>query len=114
MPRQAQDSVALDVADDAQLDFASAVTLGPARAPSYREVVGGLWPKAVQRALASLYDCVQGQNDPQHEAQYHLTLTSLWQSVTAKLGYPELLDDAPPCSLSEAIVRDAMARGCVT
>ncbi|GAA4076188.1 Gfo/Idh/MocA family oxidoreductase [Nonomuraea soli] len=80
----------------------SATVLGPERAPTFREIVGTLWPDGVRRALGELCDAAAQGADPLRQGQYHLTLSRLWLDATTALGRPELLVQGAPRPLSAA------------
>lgn len=100
LPRSAAGMVDLAAAPEDYLDLPSTAPLGPAVAESYREIVGGLWPQAVVRALDELVRVAAGERDGQAEGQYHLGVCRLWQEVTRRLGPPELRERPEPRPLA--------------
>ncbi len=92
--------------DDGELDFdteahrlvhlPSVQPVGPAEAPTHREVYADVWPDGVRRALRAMVDAVDSGEDPMRAGQYHLTLSQIWQDLTARLGYPELVRRPAP------------------
>jgi len=99
LPSAARDAVVLDEVEGEHLDYPSAEALGPPGAPSYREVMGTLWPAGVRHALAELQAASAAGEDPLRDGQYHLTLCRLWQDVTGSLGYPALREQDEPTPL---------------
>jgi thiazolinyl imide reductase len=92
--------------DDGELDFdaeaerlvhlPSVQPVGPAEAPTHREVYAEVWPQGVRRALRTMADAAGAGEDPMRAGQYHLTLSSVWQDLTARLGYPDLVRRPAP------------------
>jgi thiazolinyl imide reductase len=89
-------------------DPASALVLGPVRAPGFLESFDRLWPRAIQRALGQLREAIRTGEDPLRRGQYHLTLCRLWQEITTALGPAELINRELPGPLSVADL-DAIA-----
>ncbi|MFI6503348.1 Gfo/Idh/MocA family oxidoreductase [Nonomuraea typhae] len=87
-------------AGDPCLALPSATTLGPAEAPSFRDVVTRLWPDGVRRALTALHETVTSGADPLSQGQYHLGLGRLWLDLTRTIGRPDLLTQEPPRPLA--------------
>ncbi|HEV2372804.1 MAG TPA: Gfo/Idh/MocA family oxidoreductase [Streptosporangiaceae bacterium] len=97
-PRQVQDAVTGTVhfaehegVTESHLDVPSALPLGEAQAPSYRRVFDTVWPEGVQYAVSRLRDAAEAGDSPARRGQYHLTLCTMWQDLTSRLGPPELL-----------------------
>jgi thiazolinyl imide reductase len=80
---------------------ASAQVLGPAAAPTFRDIFRTEWPAAVARALLQLRRAVLDGEDPLRWGQHHLALCKLWQEIAARLGPPELLSGSLPPVLSD-------------
>jgi pyochelin biosynthesis protein PchG len=102
LPSEAKDAVALDELTASHLGFPTAEPIGPARAPSYHEILGSLWPRGVSRALLELHTAIVEDDDTLARGQYYLTLCRLWQDATARLGYPQLMRRAEPTPLDAA------------
>ncbi|MEU4408604.1 Gfo/Idh/MocA family oxidoreductase [Streptosporangium sp. NPDC023963] len=109
LPARARELTALDGAEDEHLDFPSCVPIGPARAPSYREILGEMWPAGAGRAIDAAWEAVRNNRDPLKEGQYHLSVSKAWQDVAAVLGYPERLAGPPPSPLSAGDLMSAMS-----
>ncbi|MET8338992.1 Gfo/Idh/MocA family oxidoreductase [Streptosporangium canum] len=105
LPEQARSLATLDGAADEHLDFPSSTPIGPARAPSYREILGEMWPAGVERALRATWTAQSDGVDPLRDGQYHLAVCKVWQAMAGALGFPErLLGPAPrPLSADELI-----------
>ncbi|MGV9775847.1 Gfo/Idh/MocA family oxidoreductase [Streptosporangium sp. NPDC003464] len=105
LPAQARLLATLDGAADEHLDFPSSAPIGPARAPSYREILGDMWPAGVERALRATWEARREGVDPLRDGQYHLSVCKVWQAMAGALGFPErLLGPAPrPISADELI-----------
>ncbi|MDX3387668.1 Gfo/Idh/MocA family oxidoreductase [Streptomyces niveiscabiei] len=92
--------------DDGELDFDSEAhrlvrlpsvqPVGPAEAPTHREVYTEVWPEGVRRALRAMAGAAGAGEDPLRAGQYHLTLSEIWEDLTARLGYPELVRRPAP------------------
>ncbi|HEY0469611.1 MAG TPA: Gfo/Idh/MocA family oxidoreductase, partial [Polyangiaceae bacterium] len=81
----------LDFAGDgtAHLAEPSSIALGPWQPPSYRRILGELWPRAIgQELLAFRRAIMGGEERAARPEQYQLTLCQMWQDLTAQLGYP--------------------------
>ncbi len=100
LPENARHVVALDKADGEHLDMPSVTPIGPPDAPSYREILGEVWPAGVRNALLELRASVESGEDSLKKGQYHLALCRLWQELTTEVGYPQGLDEAVPMPLS--------------
>jgi pyochelin biosynthesis protein PchG len=79
----------------------SAVVLGPATAPTFRDVFRTEWPAAVGRALLQLRRAILDGEDPLRWGQHHLALCRFWQEIAARLGPPERLAGSLPPVLSD-------------
>lgn len=98
-----------DLLLDDSLDLPATAALGPATAPSQREVMATVWPRAVAAALDGLRAAIDG--GPPTENQFALGACALWQEVTSRLGRPDLvrLPDAEPlhpADLDPQLVRE--------
>jgi thiazolinyl imide reductase len=82
--------------DQPALDHASSSLLGAGNAPSFRQVFATLWPAAVAAALRELGQAIYAGEDPRHRGQQQLAVCRLWQEATSRLGYPDLIEGAPP------------------
>nr|BFE59212.1 hypothetical protein GCM10020063_037380 [Dactylosporangium thailandense] len=90
MPADAASVVAFEDSAAGHLDFASTAPLGPAEAPSYREVLARLWPDAVRHALRELAADLPDPAAARRRGQYHLALCRLTADVNARLGPPAM------------------------
>ncbi|MBB6347805.1 Gfo/Idh/MocA family oxidoreductase [Nonomuraea muscovyensis] len=88
------------------LDVPSAGVLGPAQAPSYRQIFEEVWPAGVAHALMRLRRDALAGDPAARRGQYHLTLCKLWQEITTRLGPPELLSAPPPRLLDGAEIAE--------
>ncbi|MEU6720217.1 Gfo/Idh/MocA family oxidoreductase [Nonomuraea sp. NPDC046802] len=88
------------------LDVPSAMPLGPAEAPSYRRIFDTVWPEGVEHALGRLARAAEAGDSPLPSGQYHLTLCTLWQELTALLGPPELVRATAPRMLGPHEVKE--------
>jgi NAD-dependent oxidoreductase involved in siderophore biosynthesis len=59
-------------------------------------VYADVWPDGVRRALRATADAAEAGEDPMRAGQYHLTLSQIWQDLTARLGYPDLVRRPAP------------------
>jgi thiazolinyl imide reductase len=90
------------------LGLPSASVIGPPAAPSYREVLGSLWPDGVRRALAELRQAITDGGSARGRAQYHLALCRLTQDVATRLGPVTLRHQDDPHVLSaDALATEA-------
>ncbi|MFI7445168.1 Gfo/Idh/MocA family oxidoreductase [Nonomuraea indica] len=96
LPAAARNATRLHDAADAHLDFPACVPLGPAEAPSYREILARMWPAAARRAISTTWAAVRDGMDTMSDGQYHLAVSGAWQEMTAALGFPERLAGPPP------------------
>ncbi|MCZ7421227.1 Gfo/Idh/MocA family oxidoreductase [Verrucosispora sp. WMMA2121] len=99
-PEQGQAGSRLDESPGEHLDYPSASPLGPAEAPSYRSIVGELWPAAAGRALAGLHRAARDGADPLPIGQPQLAVAGAWRDASRRLGPPESLDGPAPRPLS--------------
>ncbi|WP_434740123.1 Gfo/Idh/MocA family oxidoreductase [Micromonospora sp. SH-82] len=99
-PEQGRTAARLDEAPGGHLDEPSAEAYGPAVAPSYREIVGRLWPDAAYRHLEALHRDSRAGADPLASGQAQLAVCQAWRDASVRLGEPELLDVAAPQPLS--------------
>jgi thiazolinyl imide reductase len=100
MPPDLRDAIALDDSTAEHLNFSSATPLGPAEGPTYREVLGSLWPAAVRRAMLYLRRAILEDEDPRRQGQYYLTLCRLTQDANARCGPLQLRRRTAPRILS--------------
>jgi pyochelin biosynthetic protein PchG len=64
--------------------------------PSYRDILGTLWPAGTAAAMADFWAAVQRRDDPARDGQYHLALTRVTKDVTQRFGPVRLVRrDAP-------------------
>ncbi|MFD0375939.1 Gfo/Idh/MocA family oxidoreductase [Streptomyces sp. NPDC127112] len=80
----------------------SAEVLGPAGAPSWKEVLEEVWPDGVLHALDELAGRIAQGADPLSAAQRHLTVAQAWQELTAALGFPQEAAPAPGPAVTAA------------
>ncbi|MFI6996278.1 Gfo/Idh/MocA family oxidoreductase [Nocardia sp. NPDC050175] len=80
--------------DDTHLGLATTALIGPVVGPTFRTMLGKLWPDAAAAALNDLRAAILADEDPAIRGQYHLALCQVWQDLTAQLGYPEQLAEA--------------------
>ncbi len=99
-PREGRGATALHDVEAAHLDIPSAAPIGPAHAPSYREILRDVWPDGARRALHGFREAALGGADPLAGGQYHLALCRAWQDATSLLGYPETVPLEEPQPLS--------------
>jgi pyochelin biosynthesis protein PchG len=86
--------------DSEHLGVPSATWLGPQQAPSFLEIFQAVWPAGVAHALLELRRAILDGEDPRRRGQYQLGLCRLWQDLTARLGYPEMVHRRPPRTAS--------------
>ncbi len=86
MPADVRDTVTLDASAAASFDIPSAGPLGPPIAPTYREILGAIWPQGVRRALTQLREAIETGRDGQARDQYHIAVARLWQDAAARIG----------------------------
>lgn len=96
MPAGMADLVRCEDATEAHLDLPSAEPLGPAAAPSYREILRDLWPAGTAAALLGFARAVRAGEDARAEGQYHLALTRLTKDVTDRCGPVRLVSRGTP------------------
>jgi hypothetical protein len=97
-----------DQSGAAHLDLPSAEPIGPARAPSYREILAELWPAGTAAAIADTWRAAERGESPAVEGQYHLTLTAVVKDLTDRCGPVRLLHRDAPAVLGAA---DVVAAG---
>lgn len=100
IPAATKDS--FELAGSEHLDLVSAGPIGPAAAPTFREILGSTWPAGVATALLELRSAVLSDEDPRRLGQYHLALCGAWQELTSRLGYPQLAAHSAPEPLAAA------------
>jgi len=86
--------------DDPHLGLASAATIGDPDGPAFADVIGTQWPDAIAATIASFASAVRSSEDPLRLGQYHLTVTRIWQDLTARLGQPDMITSAAPHPLT--------------
>jgi len=96
LPRTAAGETGFDQLTDPHLSFGSTVAIGPPSAPSWAQVLSGLWPAAVGAAVGLLVDDVAKGADPLTSGQYHLGLCQLTRDITRLLGPVELVTRTTP------------------
>lgn len=106
LPADARQTVAIEDSPAPHFNWPSVAALGPAGAPSYREVLTSLWPDAIGRALVGLREAITAREDPSRRAQYHLTLCRLWHDMTTRLGPVTLVRRHAPHILSAGDLRE--------
>lgn len=79
-----------------RLAVPSTEPLGPATAPTFRDVFGSLWPAAVGTALAELRADLTDPVRAVAAGQWALSVTSLWHDLNTRLGPPELIEPPTP------------------
>jgi NAD-dependent oxidoreductase involved in siderophore biosynthesis len=99
MSSDSADAPTLVASESAHLDVPTATVLGPADAPSQREVLSTVWPAAVARALGELAGAVRRGEDPRRRGQYHLALCRLVSDLSEAVGAPVLIRGRPPDAL---------------
>jgi pyochelin biosynthesis protein PchG len=90
MPPDYHDVITVAQSAAAHLDLPATSVVGPARVPSYREIVGEEWPRATARALHELRRAILAAEDPLPGGQHHLALCEITARATAQLGVPAL------------------------
>ncbi|NVE01898.1 Gfo/Idh/MocA family oxidoreductase [Massilia sp. BJB1822] len=109
LPAALRDAFDLHGALPEHLDFASTVELGPATAPSFRDIFGALWPDGVRAALLDWHAAIASGADPRKLGQYQLALCRIWQDTTAALGYPDMVSQSPARPLAGTALADPAA-----
>jgi pyochelin biosynthetic protein PchG len=91
-----------DLGSDAApyLDFPSAAPIGPAQAPTYRHILGEMWPDAIGTALLEVRRAILAGDECRGRGQYQLAICQVWRAVTSCLGYPEMIAGETPEPLS--------------
>ncbi len=107
LPGEAKDVVVLEEMTASHLAFPTAEAIGPARAPSYQEILGSVWPAGIRRALLELHAATIGEDDTLRAGQYYLTLCRLWHDATTQLGYPQLMRRSEPTPLAGTSLQPA-------
>lgn len=102
MAADMRDLVRFDESAAAHLDLPSVEPLGEATGPSYREILGELWPAGTATALLDLRRAVEAGEDSAKDGQYHLALTKLTKDVTDRFGPVRLLRRDEPRILGGA------------
>ncbi len=96
LPADVRHTATMDESAVTYFDVPSAIALGPATAPAYREIVASIWPAGVRSALTRLRDAVAGREDSQRRGQYHLAVSAAWQEATARVVPLSLTKNDPP------------------
>ncbi|MGY5311621.1 Gfo/Idh/MocA family oxidoreductase [Nocardia gipuzkoensis] len=79
-----------------RLDVPSTEILQPAAVPTFRTVFHELWPDSVRNALRQLRADIADPSRSAGADQWAMTVTALWQRLTAVLGQPELIRPPTP------------------
>jgi thiazolinyl imide reductase len=93
--RQIKDNFDLRAHSARCLDFPSTAAIGPAQAPSYREIFGELWPDAITVSLLEMRRAMLDRSGCRGRAQHDLAVCHAWRDVTSSLGYPEMIAGEP-------------------
>lgn len=96
MPADLASAVRLGDSPAAHLDLPSASVLGPAEAPSYREVLADLWPAGILRAVSALRDDVARGDGGRAHGQRQLALGRAARDVNDLLGPVRLVHRPDP------------------
>jgi pyochelin biosynthetic protein PchG len=91
IPASIKESFDLRAAPAPYLDQPSAASIGPAQAPTYRQILGEMWPDAIGTALLDMRRAVLAGDDCRGRGQYQLSICQIWREVTSSLGYPEMI-----------------------
>jgi thiazolinyl imide reductase len=110
LPRSAAAETGFDRLTDGYLGAGSTVPIGPAGAPSWRQVLTDLWPQAVRTAVGELVGDLARGGDPVAGGQYHLGLGQLTREITRLLGPVELVTRPAPRILTAEDVVAAAGR----
>lgn len=102
MPADVRDTVSLDTSAAGHFDLPSATSLGPAEAPTYREILRSIWPAGVRRALLQLQRAIDERHDPQRRDQHHLAVAQLWHETAARIGPLTMTSENAPQILGAA------------
>ncbi|ORT53489.1 Gfo/Idh/MocA family oxidoreductase [Frankia sp. KB5] len=96
--RDADRRLVLDspAADSDYLDQPSTATLPGTEPLRQRDVVGGLWPRAIRRALRAFAARIDAGADPLPAAQFDLSVARIWTHVTGRLGPPDAVRASEP------------------
>lgn len=84
--------------------------IGPAAAPSYKDILLTEWPRAIGRDLLAMRDLIRGKASGEARAQRELLCSRLWQDLTQALGYPVLRSNPGHQPLSATTIREAASR----
>jgi pyochelin biosynthesis protein PchG len=104
MPADTDDLVAFEDTGAEHIDFPTTDVLGPATAPTYRQVLADVWPDGVRHALTEFAGTVRGERDWRATSQYHLGLCAITQQVNARLGGVRVRHHARPPEILSAEV----------
>jgi pyochelin biosynthesis protein PchG len=78
------------------LDFASTMALGPAQAPSYREIMSSVWPAGVRCAVDDFIRLMAEPAQRPSRGQRDLAVSRIWSDTMLQLGQLELLEGQAP------------------
>jgi pyochelin biosynthetic protein PchG len=109
MPGDVEQAVRVDSSADALLDLPGARVLYGDPAPSTRELVGSLWPRATGRVLAEVRRAVLAGESDGAAGQSQLALCRMTAEVAALLGRPELLSGGEPAIAAADLLVTAAA-----
>ncbi len=96
MPSDSINLVRLSESAAAHLDFASAAPLGPAEAPSYREILSTVWPEGIRTAVCDFLRSTSDAEQRARRGQHDLAVSRIWSDALLPLGQLELLDERTP------------------
>jgi pyochelin biosynthetic protein PchG len=85
----------------------SVVPIGPPDAPDWDELFASHWPAAAGRALLELDGAIAAEEDALERGQLQLALCRLTQEMSARLGPPDLVRNAPPRSVDAGALIEA-------
>jgi thiazolinyl imide reductase len=109
-PHMAEDMRSLVRFDDSaaeHLEQPSVETMTDLPAPSYRDILGRLWPAGAAAAMTDFWEAVRRRDDPARDGQYHLALTKVAKDVARRFGPVHLVRRDPPRILSGAELEKA-------
>jgi pyochelin biosynthetic protein PchG len=104
MPLDMRETPRMELSTAEHFEWPSAGTIGPAQAPSYREILAHAWPEAVRAGLRELCAASQAGEDPRVRGQLQLSLSQMWSEIAARLGAVQLVSRSAPEVLSTATV----------
>ncbi|OHV31104.1 hypothetical protein BBK14_16420 [Parafrankia soli] len=100
--RDADRRLLLDSPAADYLDQPSTATLPGTEPLRQRDVVGGLWPQAIRRALRAFAARIDAGADPLPAAQFDLSVARIWTHVTGRLGPPDTVRASEPRRITAA------------